>query len=49
MNPEKFNDYWREHFEERSAIMEYDDGMTRHDAEQAAWDEVSLMILNEEK
>ena len=49
MNPEKLNDYWREHYEERSAILEYDAGMNRHDAEQAAWAEVSQMILNEEK
>jgi len=49
MNPEKLNDYWREHFEERSAILEYDAGMNRHDAEQAALDEVSAMILEGEK
>ena len=49
MNPEKLNDYWREHFEERSAIFEYDSGMTRHDAEQAAWDDVSLMIFRGER
>ena len=49
MDTSKLNDYWREHFEERSAILEYDAGMTRHDAEQAAWDEVSLMILKGEK
>jgi len=45
MNLSKLNDYWLETWSERAAIMEYDGGMNRHDAEQAAWDEVSLMIL----
>jgi len=45
MNPEKLNDYWLETWNERAAILEYEAGMTRHEAEQAAWDEVSLMIL----
>jgi len=49
MNPEKLNDYWLETWNERSAILEYDAGMTRHDAEQSAWDEVSAMILRGDK
>ena len=48
MNTSKLNDYWLETWNERSAIMEFDAGMTRHDAEQAAWDEVSLMMLKVE-
>jgi len=49
MNPGKLNDYWREHYEERAAIMEHDAGMNRHDAEQASWGEVIIMILKGEK
>ena len=49
MNTSKLNDYWLETWNERAAIMEHDAGITRHDAEQAAWDEVSLMILKGEK
>jgi len=45
MNPKHLNDYWIETWNERAAILEYEAGMTRHEAEQAAWDEVSLMIL----
>ena len=28
---------WRENFEERAAIMEYDGGLTRDEAEVSAW------------
>ena len=49
MNTSKLNDYWLETWNERSAILEYDAGMTRNDAEQAAWDEVSQMILKGER
>jgi len=45
MNTSKLTDYWIETWNERAAILEYEAGMTRHEAEQAAWDEVSVMIL----
>lgn len=35
----------REAFEERAAIMEYDGGLTRDDAERAAW----MLILKERR
>ena len=39
------NEFLYELFTERASIKEFDAGMSRHDAEQAAWDEVSAMIL----
>jgi hypothetical protein len=31
---------WRFEWEERAAIMEYDGGLSREDAERAAWDDI---------
>ena len=36
---EKLSNEVRENYEERAAIMEYDGGLTRKDAETAAWKE----------
>ena len=36
----RWSEDWRVHWEERAAIMEYDAGMSRDDAERAAFIEV---------
>ncbi len=35
--PLKVSDFLREGFEERAAIMEYDGGLSREEAEKRAW------------
>lgn len=39
------DDAAREHFEERAAIREFDGGLSRRDAEQAAMEETCLWLL----
>ncbi len=39
-SPEDIPPGWLEEFEERAAILEYDGGLTREDAETQAFDEI---------
>lgn len=46
---EEWQDYWREQFEERAAIMEFDGGMPRNKAELAAYENVILVNFRERR
>ena len=37
MNPAVFPDDWRDHYEERAAILEYLEGLDRKTSERLAW------------
>jgi len=37
MNPDVFQGDWRDHYEERAAILEYLEGLDRKTSERLAW------------
>jgi hypothetical protein len=37
MNPAVFTDDWRDHYEERAAILQYLEGLDRKTSERLAW------------